>query len=241
MMKTRWHPGDAFVKNIFSSIAPQIDFLSSLFCFWMDSIWRKRLVSYSGIKTGEKVLDICTGTGKLAFLLSREVGAQGSVVGADYCEEMLDMAKKNLRSTTSDISFVLADAKNLTFDDNAFDVVTVAFGIRNIFETSVALGEAYRVLKPGGRFFCLELTSPQKKWLMPFYNYFCFNIMPAIAKRILKSDTPYNYLPKSIQAFPVAGEFKQLIEKCNFSSVTVHPMSLGIATIFGARKEPQTT
>src|SRR5208283_4882439 len=136
MMKTRWHPGDAFVKNIFSSIAPQIDFLSSLFCFWMDSIWRKRLVSYSGIKTGEKVLDICTGTGKLAYLLSREVGAQGSVVGADYCEEMLDMARKNLACRASDVSFVLADAKDLTFDDNAFDLVTVSFGMRNIFETS---------------------------------------------------------------------------------------------------------
>ncbi|MGO9015878.1 MAG: bifunctional demethylmenaquinone methyltransferase/2-methoxy-6-polyprenyl-1,4-benzoquinol methylase UbiE [Dissulfurispiraceae bacterium] len=241
MMKTRWHPGDAFVKNIFSSIAPQIDFLSSLFCFCMDSIWRKRLVSFSEIKRGEKVLDVCTGTGKLAFLISREVGAQGSVVGADYCEEMLEMAKKNLGSASSDISFVLADAKNLTFEDNAFDVVTVAFGMRNIFETSIALREAYRVLKPGGRFFCLELTSPQQKWLMPFYNYYCFHIMPAVAKRILKSDTPYNYLPRSIQAFPAAGEFKQIIEKCDFSNVTVRHMSLGIATIFGARKEPQTT
>ena len=240
MTKTRWHPGDAFVKNIFSSIAPKIDFLSSLFCFWMDSIWRKRLVTFAEVKSGEKVLDICTGTGKLAFLLSREVGAQGSVVGADFCEEMLDIAKKNLGSTRTDISFVLADAKNLTFDDNSFDIVTVAFGLRNIFETSVALREVHRVLKPGGRFFCLELTSPEKKWLMPFYNYYCFHIMPAIAKRILKTDTPYNYLPRSIQAFPLSGEFKEILEKCDFSSVTIHPMSLGIVKIFGARKGPHT-
>jgi len=235
-MKTSLHPGDAYVKNIFSSIAPEIDFLSSLFCFCMDSMWRKRLVSLSGIKGGEKVLDVCTGTGKLAFLLSREVGAQGSVVGADFCEEMLDVAKKRLSSTAPGISFVLSDAKNLTFDNNAFDVVTVAFGMRNIFDISIALREAHRVLKPGGRFYCLELTRPQKKWLMPFYNYYCFNIMPSVAKRILNTDTPFNYLPRSIQAFPLAGEFKQIIEKCDFSSVTVHPMSLGIATIFGARK-----
>jgi demethylmenaquinone methyltransferase/2-methoxy-6-polyprenyl-1,4-benzoquinol methylase len=238
MMKTSLHPGDAFVKNIFASIAPDIDFLSSLFCFCMDSMWRKRLVSLAEIKSGEKVLDVCTGTGKLASLLYREVGAQGSVIGADFCEEMLDVAKKRLSSTAPGISFVLADAKNLTFDDNAFDLVTVSFGMRNIFDTSIALREAYRVLKPGGRFFCLELTRPQKKWLMPFYNYYCFNIMPFIAKSILNTDTPFNYLPRSIQAFPLAGEFKQIIEKCDFSSVTVHPISLGIATIFGARKEP---
>ena len=240
MMKTPLHPRDAFVKNIFALIAHQIDFLSSLFSFGIDSIWRKRLVALAKVKSGEKVLDVCTGTGKLAFLISREVGAQGLVVGADYCEEMLEMAKKNLGSAASDISFVLADAKNLTFEDNAFDVVTVAFGMRNIFETSIALREAYRVLKPGGRFFCLELTSPQKKWLMPFYNFYCFNIMPAVAKKILKTDTPYNYLPKSIQAFPLSGEFRQILEKCDFSSVTIHPMSLGIATIFGARKGPHT-
>src|SRR5208337_4275987 len=236
MMKTSLHPGEAFVKNIFASIAPDIDFLSSLFCFWMDSMWRKRLVSLAQIKSGEKVLDVCSGTGKLAVLLYREVGAQGSVVGADFCEEMLDVAKKRLSSTAPGIAFVLSDAKDLTFADNAFDVVTVAFGMRNIFDTSVALREAYRVLKPGGRFFCLELTRPQKKWLMPFYNYYCFKIMPAIAKRFLNTDMPFNYLPRSIQAFPLAGEFKQIIEKCDFSSVTVHPMSLGIATIFGARK-----
>ncbi len=236
MVKTRWHPGDAFVKNIFSSIAPRIDFLSSLFCFCLDYKWRKKLVSSSGVKNGEKVLDICTGTGKLAFLLSRKVGPQGSVVGADYCEEMLELAKKNIGSAASDISFVLADAKDLTFDDNTFDVVTVAFGLRNIFETSVALREVCRVLKPGGRFFCLELTRPQTKWLMPFYNYYCFHIMPAVAKMILKTDTPYSYLPRSIQAFPLTGEFRETLEKCGFSSVTVYPMSLGIATIFGASK-----
>ncbi len=237
MMKTSLHPGDAFVKNIFASIAPEIDFLSSLFCFCMDSMWRKRVVSLSEIRSGEKVLDVCTGTGKLAALLSREVGAQGSVVGADFCEEMLDVARKRLSSKAPGISFVLSDAKALTFDDNAFDVVTVAFGMRNIFDTSIALREAYRVLKPGGRFFCLELTRPQKKWLMPFYNYYCFKIMPSVAKRFLNTDMPFNYLPRSIQAFPLAGEFKQIIEKCDFNSVTVHPMSLGIATIFGARKE----
>lgn len=230
------HPRDAFVKNIFSTIAPEIDILSSLFCFGMDLLWRKRLVSLARIKKGERILDVCTGTGKLAFLLAAKA-EKGAVVGADFCEEMLEVAKKKV-GYSNGLSFVVSDAKKLVFDANAFDVVTVAFGMRNIYDTSMALREAYRVLKPGGRFYCLELTCPQKKWLMPFYNYYCFKIMPGVAKVILKTDIPYSYLPRSIQAFPLAEEFMNIIGGCGFSDVTVHRLSFGIATIFEARKLP---
>jgi demethylmenaquinone methyltransferase / 2-methoxy-6-polyprenyl-1,4-benzoquinol methylase len=230
------HSRDIFVRNIFAAIANQIDFLSSLFCFGMDKLWRKKLVHMSGMKGGESVLDLCTGTGKMALLLSRKVGTQGSVFGVDFCREMLNVAKKNLGTTAPNISFFLSDAKDLQFQDNTFDVVTVSFGMRNIRDTSMALQEALRVLKPGGKFFCLELTCPQKRWFMPFYNYYCFNTMPSVAKIILKTDIPYNYLPRSIQAFPLADEFRQIMEQCGFSKVEVHPLTLGIATIFGAKK-----
>jgi demethylmenaquinone methyltransferase/2-methoxy-6-polyprenyl-1,4-benzoquinol methylase len=230
------HARDTLVKDIFATIADRIDFLSSLFCFGMDEIWRRKLVSSSKLSSGEKVLDVCTGTGKLAFLLSKKVRPEGSVVGADFCEEMLVVARKNFSSKAPNISFVISDAKNLIFDDNSFDVVTVSFGIRNVPDTSQALREARRVLKPGGRFYCLELTSPQKTWFMPFYDYYCFHIMPFIAKMILKTGIPFNYLPRSIHAFPSADEFGHMIEECGFSDVTVHRMSLGVATLFAARR-----
>ena len=230
------HPGDTFVKNIFASIAHHIDFLSSFFCFGMDSLWRRKLVLTAKIREGEKILDVCTGTGKLAFLLAKRVGPQGSLTGVDFCEQMLDVAKKKLNSGAPNISFALSDAKDLIFDDNKFDLVTVSFGMRNVIDTSMALREAHRVLKPGGRFFCLELTRPKKTWFMPFYNYYCFNIMPFIAKKILKTDVPFTYLPQSIQAFPSADEFGRIIKNCGFTEVQVYPMSLGIATIFGARR-----
>ncbi|MBF0560229.1 MAG: bifunctional demethylmenaquinone methyltransferase/2-methoxy-6-polyprenyl-1,4-benzoquinol methylase UbiE [Nitrospirae bacterium] len=233
------HPRDAFIKNIFATIAPEIDILSSLFCFGMDSIWRKKLVELAKIQRGEKILDVCAGTGKLAFLLAGKASEQqGSVIGADFCQEMLEVAKKKLGADASRyVSFVLSDAKDLIFDDNVFDVVTVGFGMRNILDTSMALHEVHRVLKPGGRFYCLELTCPQTRWLMPFYNYYCFNIMPAVAKMVLNTDIPYNYLPRSIQAFPLADEFRHIIERCGFNDVKVYRLSFGIATIFEARKQ----
>lgn len=227
---------DTFVQEIFASIATDVNFLSSFFSFGLDQIWRKKLVSLLELRGGEKVLDVCTGTGKLAFLLSKKVGKEGAVFGVDFSKEMLGEAEKKLNSRSSNISFAFSDAKELNFPDNSFNAVTVSFGMRNIIDTSAALLEAYRVLKPGGRFFCLELTSPTDRWIKPLYTIYCFKVMPFIAMKVLKTDVPYNYLPKSIKEFPASDKFKRILETCGFSEVTVHSMTFGIATIFEARK-----
>jgi len=227
---------DTFVQEIFASIATDIDFLSSFFSFGLDQLWRKKLVSLLELRGGEKVLDVCTGTGKLAILLSKKVGKEGSVSGVDFSKEMLGEAEKKLNSRPSNISFAFSDAKDLNFSDNFFDAVTVSFGMRNIIDTAAALREAYRVLKPGGRFCCLELTPPTDRRVKPLYTVYCFKVMPFIAMKVLKTDVPYNYLPRSIKAFPASEEFKHILESCGFSEVTVHSMTFGIATIFEARK-----
>ena len=227
---------DTFVQEIFASIATDIDFLSSFFSFGLDQRWRKKLVSLLELTGREKVLDVCTGTGKLAFLLSKKVGKEGLVSGVDFSKEMLGEAEKKLNSRSSNISFAFSDAKDLNFSDNSFDAVTVAFGMRNIIDTAAALREAYRVLKPGGRFCCLELTPPTNRWVKPLYTVYCFKVMPFIAMKVLKTDVPFNYLPRSIKAFPSSDEFKHILETCGFSEVIVHSMTFGIATIFEARK-----
>ena len=230
---------DTFVQEIFASIATEIDFLSTFFSFGLDQGWRKRLVSLLELTGGEKVLDVCTGTGKLAFLLSKKVGKEGAVSGVDFSKEMLSEAEKKLNSHTSNINFGFSDAKNLNFQDNSFDAVTVSFGMRNIPDTAAALHEALRVLKPGGRFCCLELTPPTNRWVKPLYTMYCFKVMPFIAMKVLKTAVPYNYLPRSIKAFPSSSEFKRTLEDCGFSGVTVHAMTFGIATIFKARKKDE--
>jgi demethylmenaquinone methyltransferase / 2-methoxy-6-polyprenyl-1,4-benzoquinol methylase len=227
---------DVYIHNIFTTVAPHLDLLTSSFSFGFDHIWRKLAVSRSGIRKGDQVLDVCCGTGKLAFLLSKRVGPGGSVKGTDYCEEMLELAKIKQGDRYRNVSFSFSDAKNTPFPDNTFDAVTVAYGIRNIPDTDVALREFSRVLKPGGKFICLELTRPRAAWFRVPYEWYVFKVMPFIAMLVTKKAKPYLYLPRSIKAFYSPEEFKQLIATCGFTDVTDDSLTMGIATITKAVK-----
>ncbi len=227
---------DLFIRQIFSTVAPYVDLLSSSFSFGFDHFWRTRAVARSGIREGDRVLDVCTGTGELAFLLARKVGDSGSVTGADFCEEMLKRARKKSGKNHRNLSYILSDAKKLPFRDDMFDAVTVAFGMRNIPDTTLALREIKRVLKPGGTFVCLELTKPQTPWFRWIYNWYVFRVMPLIAEWVVKTAAPYLYLPRSINAFYQPAEFKNVIAECGYGDVTVDSLTMGIATIYRAVK-----
>jgi demethylmenaquinone methyltransferase/2-methoxy-6-polyprenyl-1,4-benzoquinol methylase len=225
---------DLFIKHIFSTVAPHVDSLTRGFSFGFDHLWRKQAVARSGIRRGDRVLDVCAGTGELAMLLAEKVGDTGSVTGADFCVEMLNLAREKCGTRRLNISFVLSDAKKLPFSDNTFDAVTVAFGMRNIPDTSLALQELKRVLKPGGIFVCLELTRPHVRWFRIIYEWYVFQVMPFIAKLVTKTAAPYLYLPRSINAYYPPDEFKSLITRCGYSRVTVDSLTMGIATIYKA-------
>jgi demethylmenaquinone methyltransferase/2-methoxy-6-polyprenyl-1,4-benzoquinol methylase len=224
----------SLVKDVFSIVAPYIDPLDTAFSFGLCHLWRRKVSSH--IQRGENVLDICTGTGELAKLILKKVGPEGSLTGADFCEDMLEIARKKLSPMPKNLSFVLADARELGFPDNTFDAVTVSFGMRNVPDTATALREVRRVLKPGGRFYCLELTRPKNPVVLPFYKLYTFKIMPFIAKIITKNSLPYTYLPKSIEAFYPPEEFIRMMGSCGFSEVKARSLSMGIATIYSGVK-----
>lgn len=228
---------DISIKKVFSTVAPYIDSLSTIFSFGLSHLWRRKVVSLSDIKGDENVLDICTGTGEMALLLGNRIKTEGRVTGVDFCEDMIRLADKKIKPEQKNISFIVSDAKKLDFEDNIFDVVTAAFGMRNIPDTAAALQEIKRVLKPGGKFFCLELTRPAKKWFLLIYKIYLFKIIPFFGRIITKSDAPYKYLPTSINAFYPPEEFMRIIEESGFTGLTVHSMTMGVVTIFGAVKK----
>lgn len=227
---------DRFIQRIFTRVAPYLDILSSSFSFGMDKWWRWRAARSSGIKEGDRVLDICSGTGELAFALLPMVGGKGSIIGTDFCENMVEIARKKASSKKGDISFSLADAKDLPFADKSFDAVTVGFGMRNIPDTILALREIRRVLKPGGRFLCLELTRPSEGRFLKFYLWYLNRFMPFISSLVLKSATPYLYLPRSIEAFYQPPEFREVIAENGFEDVVVDSLTRGAATVYRATR-----
>jgi demethylmenaquinone methyltransferase/2-methoxy-6-polyprenyl-1,4-benzoquinol methylase len=194
-MTTTTESRDRFIKNIFTLVAPWLDRLSRGFSFGLDRHWRRQAVARSGIPSGARVLDICCGTGELAFLLASAVGDRGTVTGTDF-----------------------------------------AFGMRNIPDTILALREIRRVLRPGGIFLCLELTQPRNRWFLSLYNWYLFRVMPFVSRLVLKSATPYLYLPRSIEAFYQPPEFRDVIRDNGFGGVSVDSLTMGIATIYRACK-----
>lgn len=225
---------DVFIKNIFSTVAPYVDILSSAFSFGFDHYWRRYAISHSGIGTGERVLDVCTGTGELALLLSKKVGPGGLVTGADFCEEMLDRARMKAGPRQGNLVFLVSDAKHLPFPDHSFDTVTVSFGMRNIPDTAQALNEIRRVLKPQGKFVCLELTRPRTPWIAALYEWYVFKIMPLIGNMVVKARAPYTYLPSSIKAYYPPDQFRDVIAAAGFSAVSINSLTFGIATLYQA-------
>lgn len=222
------------VRDMFSIVAPYIDPLDTAFSLGLCHLWRRRLVA--DIKRGENILDLCAGTGEVAKLIIRRIGSEGSLTCLDFCEEMLEVARRKLSPIPANMTFVVSDVREMSFPENSFDAITVAFGMRNVPQTEVALKKILSVLKPGGRFLCLELTKPTKRWFLPLYKWYTFRFMPAVAAIITKSEVPYTYLPRSIDVFYPPEEFTQLMKGCGFTDVTFRSMSMGVATLYRAVK-----
>ena len=225
------------IARMFDRIAPTYDVLNHLLSANVDVRWRRQAVSMLALDGSERVLDACTGTGDLALALKE--GGAANVHGTDFAPEMIRLAERKLAEhdlTTNGadehVAFQVADTAALPFEDQSFDVATVAFGVRNLEDLDAGLRELGRVLKPGGRLLVLEFSRPPNPVFRAIYHTYFMIVLPLIGNLVSGgADTAYTYLPRSVLSFPGPEALSQRIHDAGFASVDVTPLTFGIASI----------
>jgi len=226
------------IRRMFDGIAPRYDLLNHLLSLNVDKKWRKRVVRTVPVTTGP-LLDLCTGTGDLAFAYDRAAGGRVRIVGADFSGEMLTqaVAKSRKRESHPRIGFVQADAQQLPFGDGTFEVVTIAFGLRNVTDADRGLTEMARVTRPGGRVAVLEFSRP-RHWFFgrAFRAYFRY-LLPLVGQLLSRSgEKAYVYLPASVMEFPDGEALAERMRAAGLRDITHTPLTFGIATLYVGTK-----
>jgi len=221
------------VAEVFHSVAAKYDLMNDVLSGGLHRLWKRFTIELSGVRRGNRVLDIAGGTGDLALQFSRLVGESGEVVLADINSSMLKVGRDRLldRGVAGNVSFVQADAEKLPFPDNHFDVVTIAFGLRNVTHKEDALRSMLRVLKPGGRLLILEFSKPANPLLGKAYDAYSFAFMPLAGKLITNDADSYRYLAESIRMHPDQETLKGMMAEAGFERITYHNMTGGIVAL----------
>jgi len=218
---------------MFDRIASHYDAMNSLMTAGLHHRWRARAADRTGLGPGDAALDVCCGTGDLALELARRVGPEGSVIGCDFSEPMLDLAREKGRQRGAGaVRFEWADALELPYDEGRFDAVTVGFGVRHLADLDRGLREMARVLAPGGRLVILEITQPHRPPLSTFYSLWFDRIVPVLGTVAGDRDA-YSYLPESVRSFPAPRELAAKMDAAGFESISYTVLAGGIIAIHG--------
>ena len=225
------------VKQMFDNISGEYDSLNRVISFGIDVKWRKKVVQLVADTNPDSVLDIATGTGDLIINLAKNTKAS-KLIGLDISEGMLSVGRKKITASGLEkrIEMVQADSENMPFEDNSFDAITVAFGVRNFEHLEKGLGEILRILKPGGVFIILETSVPTKTPYKQGYKLHCNYILPVVGKLFSKDKDAYTYLSESASVFPFGEALNNILRKTGFTNVTDKPQTFGVATIYSASK-----
>jgi demethylmenaquinone methyltransferase/2-methoxy-6-polyprenyl-1,4-benzoquinol methylase len=221
------------VGDVFSSVARRYDVMNDLMSFGIHRLWKRWFVATSGVRPGDRVLDLAGGTGDIAALLLPKVGREGSVVVGDINGDMLRVGRDRLldRGLLQGLSWSRMDAEALPFADRSFDCVTMAFGLRNVTRKERALAEMHRVLKVGGRALVLEFSSLRVRALQPLYDLHSFHVLPRIGRLVAGDEESYRYLAESIRRHPDQATLAAMMEASGFDRVDVRNLSAGIVAI----------
>lgn len=230
MSETRSDP--EYIEALFSAIAPKYDLMNSVLSLTRHKAWRRYAVGLSGLKPGGRALDVCCGTGDFAFDLAKVAGAEGRAIGLDFAVPMVKIAReKTRRKRVANVEFVVGDACELPFEDDSFDCVTVGFGIRNIPDVDKAVGEMARVVKPGGRVVCLEISHVRSPILRIPWKIYFYALTPYTARVFRARKSAYEYLPQSVREFMSREELAERFGKAGLVDVAYHDMMFGAVCV----------
>lgn len=221
------------VGEVFHSVASKYDVMNDVMSLGIHRLWKRFTIQLSGARRGHRILDIAGGTGDLAMQFSRIVGPQGEVILADINNSMLTMGRDKLtdKGYLNNIDFVQANAEALPFEDNSFDVITIAFGLRNVTDKDQALRSMCRCLKPGGRLLVLEFSKPRNPLLNKLYDTYSFSLLPAMGKFIADDSESYQYLAESIRMHPDQETLQGMMQEAGFERCTYHNLTGGIVAV----------
>lgn len=224
---------ESLVADVFHSVAAKYDVMNDLMSFGIHRLWKRVTIDASGVRAGHKVLDLAGGTGDLTAKFSRIVGDEGQVILADINDSMLKVGRDKLRDmgVVGNVDYVQANAEALPFPDNHFDIITIAFGLRNVTNKDKALESMYRILKPGGRLLVLEFSKPEHELLNKAYDVYSFNILPVMGGLVANDKASYQYLAESIRMHPDQETLKGMMQSAGFDEVSYTNLTGGIVAL----------
>ncbi len=226
------------MRGVFDSVADKYDIMNDFMSGGMHRLWKDRLIREIRPRPGLKYLDVAGGTGDIAFRIKKRAGTNSDITIFDLNEQMLTVGRDRAvdRGWLNGFEWITGNAESLPFEDNSFDVYTIAFGLRNVTHIDTALREAARVLKPGGRFFCLEFSHVRAPLLAKAYDLYSYNVIPKVGKLITKDEESYQYLVESIRKMPKQADLRDRMTESGMKNATFSELSAGIVAIHKAMK-----
>ncbi|MGB5251097.1 MAG: bifunctional demethylmenaquinone methyltransferase/2-methoxy-6-polyprenyl-1,4-benzoquinol methylase UbiE [Sedimenticolaceae bacterium] len=223
----------SLVRDVFDSVASRYDLMNDLMSFGVHRLWKRFTIELTGVRTGQRILDLASGTGDLADRMADLVGPEGCVLMTDINAAMLAVGRDRMidRGHVGNLCYAQVDAEALPFPEDSFDLVTIAFGLRNVTHKGKALRAMYQVLKPGGRALILEFSKPVNRPLERLYDLYSFSILPRMGQLVAKDADSYRYLAESIRMHPDQETLKGMLEKVGFERCDVHNLTGGIVAV----------